>query len=40
MRSTYSEHVSTAAGLLDEIQAGRENLYINPSLLALLAERA
>ena len=40
MRSTCSEHVSTGEGLLDEIKAGRENLYINPPLLALLAERA
>ena len=29
----------TAAGLLEEIRAGRENLYINPPLLALLEER-
>ena len=28
-----------AEGLLEEIKAGRENLYINPPLLALLAER-
>ena len=28
-----------AEGLLEEIRAGRENLYINPPLLALLAER-
>ncbi len=28
-----------AEGLLEEIEAGRENLYINPPLLALLAER-
>ena len=28
-----------AEGLLQEIKAGRENLYINPPLLALLAER-
>ena len=28
-----------AAGLLEEIRAGRENLYINPPLLALLSER-
>ena len=30
----------TAAGLLEEIKAGRENLYVNPPLLALLSERA
>ncbi len=29
----------TAEGLLKEIKAGRENLYINPPLLSLLAER-
>ena len=29
----------TAEGLLEEIKAGRENLYINPPLLALLAGR-
>ena len=29
----------TATGLLEEIRAGRENLYINPPLLALLEER-
>ena len=29
-----------AEGLLEEIKAGRENLYINPPLLALLSERA
>ena len=29
-----------AEGLLQKIKAGRENLYINPLLLALLAERA
>ena len=28
-----------AGGVLQEIKAGRENLYINPRLLALLAER-
>ena len=28
-----------AEGLLQKIKAGRENLYINPPLLALLAER-
>ncbi len=27
-------------GLLEEIKAGRENLYINPTLLALLSDRA
>ncbi len=26
-------------GLLEEIKAGRENLYINPTLLALLSDR-
>ena len=26
-------------GLLEEVKAGRENLYINPPLLALLFER-
>ncbi|MER9856316.1 MULTISPECIES: hypothetical protein [unclassified Mesorhizobium] len=26
-------------GLLQEVKAGRENLYINPALLALLTER-
>ena len=31
--------VLAAEGLLEEIKAGRENLYINPPLLALLAER-
>ena len=30
----------TAEGLLEEIKAGRENLYINPPLLTLLSERA
>ncbi len=30
----------TAAGILEEIKAGRENLYRNPPLLAQLAERA
>ena len=29
-----------AEGVLEEIKAGRENLYINPPLLALLTERA
>ncbi len=29
-----------AEGILEEIKAGRENLYINPPLLALLSERA
>ena len=28
-----------AQGVLKQIKAGRENLYINPPLLALLAER-
>lgn len=26
-------------GLLEEVRVGRENLYINPTLLALLSER-
>ena len=41
-RQTAAVYLKTlvAAGLLDEIKAGRENLYINPPLLALLAERA
>ena len=29
-----------AAGVLEEVRAGRESLYIDPPLLALLAERA
>lgn len=29
-----------AEGFLEEIKAGRENLYVNPPLLTLLAERA
>ena len=29
-----------AEGLLEEIKAGRENLYINPPLLTLLSDRA
>ena len=29
----------TEQGLLQEMKAGRENLYINPALLALLGDR-
>ena len=41
-RQTASVYLKALAaeGFLDEIKAGRENLYINPPLLALLAERA
>ena len=40
-RQTASVYLKTLAaeGVLEEIKAGRENLYINPPLLALLAER-
>ena len=41
-RQTASVYLKglAAEGVLEEIKAGRENLYINPPLLALLAERA
>ena len=41
-RQTASVYLKglAAEGILEESKAGRENLYINPPLLALLAERA
>lgn len=40
-RQTAAVYLKALAseGILDELKAGRENLYINPSLLALLSER-
>ena len=40
-RQSASAYLKALAenGLLDEIKAGRENLYINPALLALLSDR-
>lgn len=29
----------TSEGIIEEVKAGRENLYINPPLLALLSEQ-
>lgn len=36
-----STYLKTLVGLkfLEEVKAGRENLYINPALLALLADK-
>ena len=41
-RQTAAVYLKALAAerLLEEIRAGRENLYINPPLLALLSERA
>jgi Fic family protein len=40
-RQAASTYLKTLAGLnlLDEVKAGRENLYINPALLTLLSDR-
>ena len=40
-RQSASVYLKTLArlGLLEEIKAGRENIYTNPALLALLSER-
>jgi Fic family protein len=40
-RQTASVYLKALAqlGLLQEMKAGRENLYINPALLALLSDR-
>ena len=37
--STYLKTL-VGLGLLEEMKAGRENLYINPALLTLLSERS
>jgi Fic family protein len=40
-RQAASTYLRTLVGLdpLEEVQAGRENLYINPALLTLLSDR-
>ncbi|KFI26340.1 filamentation induced by cAMP protein Fic, partial [Haematobacter missouriensis] len=40
-RQTAAAHLKAmvSEGLLEEVRVGRENLYINPTLLALLSER-